>query len=431
MSAGYAKDLARFIDASFSQFHAVKVSAERLLEKGFTKLDKGQKWTLQKGGKYFITNNSSALIAFEMGTGELVEHGFRMLGSHTDSPTFRVKPNPEILQENAYLKLNTEVYGGVILNTWFDRELSLAGRVSLRSTDPFHPEERLVNIDQDLLIIPSLCIHMNREVNESNPINKQKHVLPILATLKDELEKENLLVNLLAKELGVDVSQILDFELYLYNRQKSSIMGLHNEFISAAKLDNLAMVHASLCALLESKPSKACKVMVAYDNEEVGSMTRQGANSPMLRDLLERICLAMGLDAEEFHRALSKSVIISADMAHAVHPNYPEKSDPTNRPVLNGGPVVKRSASFSYTSDAISIAMFRQLCEEARVPFQDFVNRSDLRGGSTIGPINSQNLDILSIDVGNPLLAMHSVRELGGVKDHEDMIAVMKVFYSL
>ncbi len=429
MSLVYARDLINYIDQSPSQFHAVSNAESRLLEAGFIKLDKAEKWQLSKGGKYFITNNSSSFIAFELGTGDIIKEGFRLIGSHTDSPTFKVKPKPEISVENSYLKLNTEMYGGAIASTWFDRELSLAGRVSIKTDNPLKPAEKLVNIDKDLLTIPSLCIHMNRTVNEQSAIDKQKDVLPILATINEELEKDNLLINMLADELKVATEDILDFELYLYNREKGKIVGLNDEFISVGKLDNLAMVHASLVALFESKSSQATKVIIANDNEEVGSMTKQGANSPMLKNLLERIIFALGYDQEDYHRAINNSFIISADMAHAVHPNYSDKSDPTNRPIINQGVVIKLAASQSYTSDAVSVGVYKGVCQKAGIPVQTFVNRSDMRGGSTIGPITSQQLDISSIDIGNALLAMHSVRELGGVKDHKDIITSFITYF--
>ncbi len=430
MNSNYAKDLINFIDASPSQFHATKEAEERLLKNNFVKLNKGDKWNLEKGGKYFITNNSSSLVAFEIGSGDITQEGFRLIGSHTDSPTFRVKPNPDIIVENSYVKLNTEMYGGALVSTWFDRPLSIAGRVSLRTDDPLKPEERLVNVDKDLLIIPSLCIHMNREANSNSSFNNQIHLLPVLTTVNEELEKDNMLIKIMAKELGVDYKDILDFEVYLYVRQKGSIIGLNDEFVSVGKLDNLAMVHASLTGLIESTPSVATKVIIANDNEEVGSMTKQGANSPMLKNLLERIILGLGLTREDFHRTISNSFIISADMAHSIHPNYLEKADPTNRPVVNKGPVIKISASCSYTSDGVSSAIYRAVCEKAGVPYQTFVNRSDLRGGSTIGPITSQQLDINSVDIGNPVLGMHSARELCGVQDHYYMIESFKTYFS-
>ncbi len=429
MKLNYAKDLINFIDESPSQFHAVNNAEKRLLENGFTKLDKAEKWKLEKGGKYFISNNSSSFVAFEIGSGDITKEGFRIIGSHTDSPTFKVKSNPEILVENTYVKLNTEMYGGAIANTWFDRELSLAGRVSIKGDDPLKPIEKLVNIDKDLLIIPNLCIHMNRDVNEKLSINNQTDTLPLLTMINDELEKDDLLINILADELNVKKADILDFELYIYNRKKGSLVGLNQEFISIGKLDNLAMVHASLTSIFESGKSVATKVIVANDNEEVGSMTKQGANSPMLKNLLERIIIAMGLDREDFHRTLSNSFLISADMAHAVHPNYKDKHDPSNRPLINAGPIIKVAAKQSYVTDAMTAGAFKSICKEANVPYQTFFNRSDMRGGSTIGPITTQQLDIPSLDVGNPTLAMHSCRELAGVDDHFYMIECFKKYF--
>ncbi len=429
MKLNYAKDLIDFIDKSPSQFHAVYESEKELIENGFIKLNKAEKWKLEKGGKYFITNNSSSFIAFEIGSGDITQEGFRIIGSHTDSPTFKVKPNPEIDVEGSYIKLNTEMYGGAIASSWFDRELSIAGRVSIKSDDPLKPIEKLVNVDKDLLIIPNLCIHMNREVNDGYSFNNQKDMLPLLSTINEQLEKDNLLVKIIAEELDLKFDEILDFEVYIYNRKKGSLVGLNQEFISIGKLDNLGMVHASIKAICESGDSVATKVIVANDNEEVGSMTKQGANSPMLKNLLERIIIAMDLDREDFHRTLSNSFIISADMAHALHPNYSDKHDPSNRPIVNKGPIIKIAAKQSYVSDAMTIGAFKSICNEAGVPYQTFVNRSDMRGGSTIGPITTQQVDIPSLDVGNPVLGMHSCRELAGVDDHYYMIKVFKKFF--
>ncbi len=430
MKKNYVKDLMEFIDVSHSQFQACNITEKRLEENGYKRLDKAKKWQLEKGGKYFITNNSSAFIAFEIGSESPVENGFRIIGSHTDSPTFRVKPLPEMGVEGKYLKLNTEMYGGAIISTWFDRPLSLAGRVSLKGKDVLNPEIRLLDIDKDILVIPNLCIHQNREVNDGLKYNKQEDILPLLSTINENFEKDGFLLKLIADELSVNVEDILDFELYLYLREKSSIIGLNDEFISAPKLENLAMVHASLIGLLESASTPFTKLIVANDNEEVGSTSKQGANSPMLKNVLERIVLAMGGDREDYHRAISKSFIISADMAHALHPNYTGKADPTNRPIMNSGPTIKIAASGSYTSDAHSISVYKAICDKLGLNCQTFVNRSDMRGGSTIGPITSKQIDIASIDIGNPILSMHSSRELGGVKDHEDIIKTFIEYFN-
>ena len=414
----FAKDLIKFIGKSPTNFHLVENVKETLLKNGFKKLDLREEWKIEKGKKYFTTKNDSSLVAFIAGDGDLEKDGFKLIGSHTDFPNFKIKPNPEIITEGSYLKLNTEVYGGPILNTWLDRPLSLAGKVVLKSEDLLNPKSKLIDIKKPLLIIPNIAIHMNTKVNEGIALSRQKDMLPLVGIVNDTFEKENFLLNMLAKELDVDKQEILDFELSLYEVESGQIVGLNQELISCGRLDNMAMVHASIDALVNAKASKSTNVVVCFDNEEVGSSTKQGADSPMLKTILERISIAFGKDKEDFYRALYSSFIISADMAHAVHPNCPELHDPTNRPLVNSGPAVKLSASQSYTTDSDSHSVYKALCERADVPGQTFVNESDQRGGSTIGPINSSQLDISSIDIGNPVLAMHSIRELGGVDDH-------------
>lgn len=426
-----AQDLIDFIDDSPSSFHAVDNIKSALKKEGFVELSLRERWQIEKGKRYFITKNDSALIAFTVGIGELEEDGFKLVGAHTDSPTFRIKPNPEITVEGNYLKLNTEVYGGPIINTWLDRPLSLAGRVTLKSDDLMYPEIRLVKINKPVLVIPNLAIHMNRKMNEGVELNKQKDILPLLSLINDEFEKENYLVKILAKELDVDYKDIIDFDLFLYEYEKGSIIGLNNEFISCGKLDDLAMVHAGITALINSEVSKGTNVMVCFDNEEVGSRTKQGAGSPMLRTVLERIAISLGKDKEDFYRAVYNSFIISADMAHALHPNFIEKHDPVNRPIINKGPVIKINANQAYTTDADSNAVYEMVCKKAGIPVQKFVNRSDERGGSTIGPISWGYLDIRSVDIGNPMLSMHSVRELGGVFDHYYVTKSFEEFYNL
>lgn len=427
----FAKDLIRFIDKSPSNFHLVESIKGILLKNGFKKLDLKEKWKIEKGKKYFVTKNDSSIIAFIAGDGDLEKDGFKLIGSHTDFPNFKIKPSPEMVTEKAYLKLNTEVYGGPILNTWLDRPLSVAGKVVLKSEDPLNPTSKLIDIKKPLLIIPNIAIHMNRKVNEGIALSRQKDMLPLLGIVNDEFEKEDFLIKIVAKELGVEKEEILDFELSLYEVESGQIIGLNQELISCGRLDNMAMVHASVDALINSKSSKATNVIVCFDNEEVGSGTKQGADSPMLKTVLERISLALGKDKEDFYRALYSSFIISADMAHAVHPNCPERHDPTNRPLVNKGPAVKLSASQSYTTDSDSHSVYKMICEKANVPLQTFVNESDARGGSTIGPINSTQLDIRSIDIGNPILAMHSIRELGGVDDHYYVRKSFEEFFKL
>ncbi|MBU3142470.1 M18 family aminopeptidase [Clostridium sp. CF012] len=427
----FAKDLIDYIYDSPTAFHAVARVKEDLSKEGFVEIKQEEKWDLKKGGKYFVTKNDSALTAFVVGKGEIEKNGFKIIGAHTDSPSFRIKPAPEMVVDNTYVRLNTEVYGGPILNTWMDRPLAVAGRVTLRSDNILFPETRLVNINKPIMIIPNVAIHMNREINAGIELNKQKDTLPLLSMVSTELEKNNYLMSAVASELSVEIKQIVDFDLFLYEYEKGSIIGLNNEFISSSRLDDLAMVHAGIRALTRTNPAEATNVMVCFDNEEVGSSTKQGADSNMLIDILERITISQGKSREDFLRAISKSFIISADNAHAVHPNSPEKHDPTNKPYINKGPVIKISASQSYTTDSNSDAVYELICEKAGVPVQKFVNRSDARGGSTIGPISSTHLNIRSVDMGNPTLAMHSIRELGGVMDHTYVTRSFEEFYKI
>ena len=426
----FAQKLIDFVYDSPTSFHAVENGKEILTENGFTELKLRDRWEIEKGGKYFVTKNDTALIAFVVGNGDIEEAGLRLVGAHTDTPGFKIKPAPEMVASDNYFKLNTEVYGGPILNTWMDRPLGIAGRVTLKGEDAFYPTNKLVNINKPLLTIPNLAIHMNRKVNKGIELNKQKDMLPLASMVNDEFEKEDYLIKMLAEELSVKPEEIVDFDLYLYEYEKGSIVGLNEEFISCGKLDDLAMVHAGIEALAVAPISESTKVMVCFDNEEVGSRTKQGAGSPMLKNVVERIVYGLGKDKEDFFRALYSSFIISADMAHAVHPNVPEKHDPTNKPIINKGPVIKISANQSYTTDSDSNTVFEMICDQADVPVQKFVNRSDERGGSTIGPISSSQLDIRSIDIGSPILGMHSVREFGGVEDHYYLLKVLKEFYS-
>lgn len=437
-----SRQLLDFINKSKTAFQAAYEVKDILDRNGYTELKESDSWDLKKGGKYYVMKNNSALIGFEIGNGEIEEEGFRLIGAHTDSPGFRIKPNAEIKAEGTYIKLNTEVYGGPILSTWFDRPLSIAGRVTLKSDNVFKPEVRLVDIEKPVLIIPSLAIHMNRGVNDGYSFNAQKDTLPLLGleneesgkvfadAAKADLEKDEYLLSLLATTLNVEASDILDFDLFLYEYEKGSLVGLNEELISVGRLDDLWMVFAGLKAITESKTINATKVLVALDNEEIGSLTKQGANSNILENILERIVLGLGKGREEFRRAVSNSIMISADLAHAVHPNYGEKCDPTNKPVLGGGPVLKIAASGSYSTDSYASAIFKSVCEKANVPCQVFVNRSDMKGGTTIGPISAGKLNIPVIDMGAPLLSMHSIRELASVKDNEYTIKAFTEFLS-
>ncbi|MGL4990147.1 MAG: M18 family aminopeptidase [Sarcina sp.] len=431
MKKQYANELIDFIYNSPTAYNAVETLKTWLSKEGFKELSKGESWNLEKDGKYFVTQNGSGLVAFTVGNGNVADEGFKLIGAHTDAPGFRIKPNPEIKAEKAYVKLNTEVYGGPILNTWFDRPLAIAGRVTLMSENPLKPVSKVININKPIMIIPNLAIHMNREVNNGVKINAQKDTMPVLGLINQGLEKENYLLSLLAEHMNVSVDDIIDFELMPYEYEKGSIIGLNEEFISSGRLDNLAMIEAGTKALINSTVKNGVNVMLCYDNEEVGSRTKQGADSPFFAETLERIVLALDGNREDYFRAISNSFLISADLAHAVHPNYGDKHDPVVRPVMGNGPVIKIAASQSYSTDSESAAIYEMVCKKAQVPVQRFVNRSDVRGGSTIGPIASSHLPVRTVDMGTAVLAMHSIRELGSVEDHYSVIKSFEEFYNL
>lgn len=430
MKKQFAENLIDYIYDSPTAFNAVETSKDLLLKNGFNELKMNEKWKLKVGGKYFITKNSSSLTAFVINSDNM-QDGFRIIGSHSDSPTFRIKPNAEMTVENSYLKLNTEGYGGAILSTWFDRPLAIAGRVVLKSENVLCPRQEIININRPVCIIPNIAIHMNRSINDGYKFNKQKDTLPLVGLINDTLEKDDFLLNEISRELNVDKKEILDFDLYLYEYEKGNIIGPSEEFISSSRLDNLSMAHASLHGLIDSKGKNGINIASIFDNEEVGSSTKQGADSNMLLNLLERICISLGKDREEFFSAIYSSFMISADLAHALHPNLVEKHDPTNKPIMGGGPVIKISANQAYTSDAFSSGVYKNICEKCGVKYQQFVNKSDERGGSTIGPISSTHLDINSVDIGSPILSMHSVRELGSVEDHFNIYKTFVEFYQI
>lgn len=424
------QSLLNFLDNSPCNFYAVHTAKKILVENGFTEKTLNQKIEAKAGEKFFVTKNDSAIFAFTVGKMPIADTGLKIIAAHSDSPCFRVKPNAEMLCEGGIVKLNTEVYGGPILYTWFDRPLSLAGRVLLKGKDALHPITRLVKIDRPLFSISHLAIHFNRAVNEGNKISKQKDMLPIIAKVNDSLEADNMLLRLVADELQVEMGDIIDFDLLVYNTDKATTFGLNNEFISAGRLDDLSMVHAAIEAIIDVKDENATCVAAIFDNEETGSGTKQGAGSPVLANVIQRMVESQGGNYDAYCRALAKSFLVSADNAHAFHPNYAEKYDPTNHPALGGGPCIKINANCKYMSDAHSAAIFKSLCIEAGAPFQYFVNHSDVAGGSTLGNILTGQMDIAGVDVGNPLLAMHSVRETGSVADHINMIKVFKQFFS-
>lgn len=424
-----ALELIDFLHESSTAFQAVEVMKKDLISSGYQEIEGEKKWTLKEGDRVFYTKNGSSLFVVQIGENPL-EGGFKMAGAHTDSPAFRIKPDAEIVQDG-FLKLNVETYGGPILSTWFDRPLSLAGRVMVKGDHILKPKSVMVDFRKPVLYIPSLAIHMNRKVNEGVEINKQKHVLPVMMMVEKDFEKKGFLKKMVAEHLGEEVESILDFDLFVYEAEKGSLCGFNEEFISSKRQDNLSMTHSILTAVKKAEAFSGINIAAFFDNEECGSASKQGADSTLLRDLMERVYYALGGSREEFLKSLESSFMISADLAHSVHPNYNDMHDPTNRPIINKGPVIKISANQRYTSDADSMSVFTELCEKAQVPYQYFVNRSDLAGGSTIGPIGSTHLPIRTLDIGNAILGMHSVRELGGVKDHLYLTKALEVYFNL
>lgn len=428
------KRLLSFLDASPVNFLAVKNLTEELQQHGYRRIDTTEALgTVKAGDKFFVTKNDSSIYAFQIGRKPLAETGFHMICAHCDSPTFRIKPHAEIDCEGGIVKLNTEVYGGPIMSTWFDRPLTLAGRVIVKSKDVMTPTTLLLHVKRPLLQISNLAIHFNRQVNDGVKLSRQKDVLPILGIINDELEKGNLLMNIILEELNkqqtVAREDILDFDLYLADATPACTFGAHNELISSGRLDDLSMCFAGLEALLASQPTDTTQVLAIFDNEETGSQTKQGAGSPFLSYLLKRIALAQGGTEEAYYQAVERAFMISADNAHAWHPNYSEKYDPTNHPMLGGGPVIKFNAAQKYASDAYSASVFAGLCKKAGVPCQRFVNHSDVAGGSTLGNILASSIPLRGVDMGNAILAMHSCRETGSTADHEFCVKVFTQFY--
>ncbi len=419
----YVEGLFSFIDKSPSPFHAIDTIKNELLKKGFIEVSEKESWNLEKGGSYFVVRNDSAVIAFQIPQQEM--KGFHMVASHSDSPSFKVKENAELTLEQAYTKLNVEKYGGMIMSSWFDRPLSVAGRIFTEGSQGV--EKHMIHLDEDLLVIPNVAIHMNREVNNGVKYSTQTDMCPVLSCHADKAQFRELL----ACQAGVKAEDILGQDLYLYTRQKGMIIGADKDMILSPRLDDLECAYGSMQALIESKPTQFVNVCAVLDNEEVGSGTKQGADSDFLYSTLKRIIYALGGSEECYMKAVAESFLISADNAHAIHPNHPEKADPTNKPVLNGGIVIKYSGNQKYTSDAFSGSVMKKLCKEAMVPYQVFYNHSDVLGGSTLGNISTAHVSAASVDIGLPQLAMHSAVETAGAKDIGYLIEVLKEFYRL
>ncbi|MEM9176830.1 MAG: M18 family aminopeptidase [Myxococcota bacterium] len=420
------QDLLSFIDRSPTPYHAVAESAARLEAAGYARLEEGDAWSLDAGDRCYVVRAGGSIAAFEVGRAAPAEAGFRVVGAHTDSPNLRIKPEADV-RAHGYRQLAVEPYGGVLLHTWLDRDLSLAGRVTLRSGEG--TETRLVDFGRPLLRVPNLAIHLYREINtEGLKLNAQRHLAPLLG-----LGADGAFVDLLCAELGregamVEPEDVLAWDLMAYDTQPSSVSGAENEFIHAPRLDNLASSHAGLCALVaagEAGAADVTRVVVLYDHEEVGSRSTQGAGGTFLEDTLRRVANAAGDDAEAMERAVARSWLVSADMAHAIHPNYADRHEPGHRPKIGEGPVIKTNSNQAYATDAESAGFFSSLCGRVGVTPQNFVTRSDLGCGSTIGPISAARVGIRTVDVGNPMLSMHSVREMAGSADVAPMIDVL------
>ena len=437
------EELTQFIQKAVTPFHTVQAVRELLTEHGFKELNMEEPFEILRGGSYFVTVYESSLMAFTVGEDfQTAKAGLRCTSSHTDFPGFKLKPETKICMEtgngNCYIKCNTEVYGGPILNTWMDRPLSLAGRLVLKGENAFEQKDILVNVDYPVFVIPNLAIHMNREVNKGVELNRQKDMLPLMAVLTDnvviDVRRTDAVLDLLLgpalKEQGIRKDEILDYELFVYSFENGQQIGLNGEMFSAPRLDNLTSVLAQTKALIQAKRENGLNVAMYFDHEEIGSRTKQGAASQSMMLLMEKIYASLGFDRQQLINDMLQGTMISCDVAHAYHPNAPEKSDLTNRVMLNKGIVIKQAAGQSYANDAYGVAMVKQICKENQIDYQVFVNRSDMAGGQTLGAISSTVMPFRTIDIGIPLLAMHSARELMGTKDQKNLEKFLTGYYS-
>lgn len=427
------QEFCRFLQGAPTPFHAVAAMSARLQEAGFQPLDESSGWDLRPAGRYFVTRNQSSLIAFQLADKDALAAGWRMVGAHTDSPCLKIKPLPEVVR-HGYFQLGVEVYGGALLNPWFDRDLSMAGRVHYLDSKQ-QLQYALVDFRKPVAVIPSLAIHLDREVNQKRSINAQNDLLPLLLQLADKSApnfRELLATQLRSEQPQLDVKEVLDFEICLYDVNPAALVGMQEEFIASARLDNLLSCYVGLHSLLESTAdaAPANRLLVCTDHEEVGSATASGAAGPFLESVLRRVNeKLLGGSNESFVRQLSLSTLASVDNAHGIHPNFADKHDSKHGPLLNGGPVLKFNANQRYATNSQSSAQFRQLCQQAGVPLQSFVVRSDMGCGSTIGPLVATELGINTVDIGVPTFAMHSIRELAGSRDTQYLAQALTRFY--
>lgn len=423
----HIEQLMELLKNATSQFHVVDCTEKELKKQGFEELCLKENWNLKKGGKYFLNHHGSTIFAFTIGEKFDGKDDFRIAASHGDFPGFRLKPNAD-MNQNGYLQVNTETYGGVILSSWLDRPLSVSGRVMVRTEDVFHPRTCLIDVKKPILTIPNLAIHMNREVNKGVELKKQVEMLPIAGIASENVTNKDVLT-FIAKELNVKTEDILDYELGIYNTDEPVLIGMHDEFLSSPRLDNLTSTHAITAALLEGERTAGINMMIVFDHEEVGSRSKQGAASTLLLHVLKKIYSALQLSEVDFINAMEDSLFMSVDVSHAYHPNYGAKYDLTNRNILNHGFAIKSACSQSYATDSEAIAIVQQICDKEGIAYQKFLNHSDSVGGGTLGAISSAILPIRTVDMGVPLLAMHSSRELMGVKDQESLIDFLTAYY--
>jgi aspartyl aminopeptidase len=418
----------QFLKKATTSIQTVQVVEQLLEQDGFSQLFLENSWHFTKEGKYYVKPYESLLIAFTVPDIMAMPDRFKIITNHVDSPAFKIKPNPEIVSDG-YLKLNTEVYGSPILNTWLDRPLSIAGKVALKSADIFKPRFKYIDFAEPILTIPNVAIHLNSEMNNGVKFDRQNDLQPLIGTISNQLEKEEFLIKEMAKRLDIEKEEILDFDLFVYVVEEAMAIGIHKEFLSGPRLDNLTMVYTSIQSLIKTESSGSINMVACFDNEEVGSESKQGARSSLLSMITERIFMAYEKEKEQYYRALPNSFIISSDGVHGTHPNQKSKNDPTNTPVLNGGVAIKLNGNKRYATDCESSAVLQQLCQPIGVNLQKYVNHSEIRGGTTVGPITETVLPIRTVDMGLPMLAMHSARELVGVKDLQDCEKIFSAFF--
>ena len=421
--------LLQLVEKAVSPYHAVEEGCKQLIEAGFEELKLSENWSLDQGKKYFVNAYGTTLIAFRVNPEFDFNDTFRIAAAHTDWPCLRIKPNPD-MTASRYRKLNVEVYGGPILNTWLDRPLSIAGRVSVKGKDCFHPESRLINFKRPLITIPNVAIHMNRNVNAGIELNPQIDLLPLIGMVKDELSKENYFLRLLADELEIGMDDIYDFDLYVYNYENGCVVGANEEFVSAPRLDNLTSCQACLNGIIEGSRAGGIDVIALFDNEECGSRSKQGADSVLLTTILEKVMLCFGRSREHYLTMMMNSFLLSVDVAHAIHPNHPEKCDVTNQICMDDGVAIKMESNQRYATDSTAVAVVEALCKEGNIPYRKFANRSDIRGGGTLGSITSATLPMRTVDIGIPMLAMHSSRELMGVESQTQLNRLLKSYFT-